>query len=303
MKVEQVSAQFLSYCHLERHLAQHTLVAYQQDLAEFCRYFPNRPVAEITGDELVAYSQHLTSTRRLAPATVKRRFACVRTMFSRLVRQRAIGENPFATIDLRIRIPSRLPRCLSATEARALLLAARGASRTTRLAAVLLFATGVRVSELASIRAEDVDVEQGSVRIHGKGSRERQVFLSDENISGEIGDYIALEHPAGEEPIRLLLNARGRPATASCLRSRIKALGRKAGLTRTITPHMLRHTAATALIEAGVDIRFVQRLLGHQTITTTQLYTHVSDSALKAAITAANVVSQLGGPSRVSMYE
>jgi site-specific recombinase XerD len=302
MNVEQVSADFLAYCDRERHLAPHTLAAYRQDLAEFCRYFPGRAIDEIMGSELVAYSQHLTSSRKLAPATVKRRFACLRMMFSKLTRQRLVRESPFATIDLRIRIPTRLPRCLGTGETRALLRAARSESRTTHLATVLLLATGIRVSELASIQTKDIDLEQGSVRIRGKGSRERLVFLSDEKIIAQICDYIVGEHPPGELSIRLLLNARGRPVTASCLRRRIKALGRKAHLTRTVTPHMLRHTAATALMEAGVDIRFVQRLLGHQAITTTQLYTHVSDRALKAAISAANVISQLSAPLGAVMH-
>jgi site-specific recombinase XerD len=296
MNVEQISAHFLDYCDRERHLVPHTLAAYRQDLAEFCRYFPGRVIDEITGDDLVAYSQHLTSSRKLAPATVKRRFACLRMMYSRLVRQRLIRESPFATIDLRIRIPTRLPRCLSTGEARALLHAARFASRTTHLATVLLFATGVRVSELASIQIKDIDLEHGSVRIRGKGNRERMVFLSDGKIVAQVRDYIALEHPLGVASNKLLLNARGGAMTSNCLRGRIKTLGKMAHLARTITPHMLRHTAATALMEAGVDIRFVQRLLGHQTITTTQLYTHVSDRALKAAISAANVLGHLTTP-------
>lgn len=301
MNTEQIAAQFLDYCERERHLTPHTLAAYRQDLAEFCRYFSGRNVVEITGDDLVAYSQHLTSSRKLAPATVKRRFACIRMMFSKLARQRVIHESPFATIDLRIRIPTRLPRCLSTGEARALLHAARSSSRVTHLAAVLLFATGIRVSELASILTKDIDLEQGSIRIRGKGNRERLVFLSDETITTQIRDYLASEHTPANATTKLLLNAHGQPMTSACLRNRIKALGIKAHLSRPITPHMFRHTAATALIEAGVDIRFVQRLLGHQTITTTQLYTHVSDRALKAAISAADIISHFRKPAKVEM--
>jgi integrase/recombinase XerD len=264
------------------------LAAYRQDLAEFCRFFAHRVTADITGNELVGYSQHLASRRKLAPATVKRRLACVRAMYMRLRRQKLVQETPFADVDLRVRMPIRLPRCLNAGEVRALLREAECACKTTRLAALLLFTTGVRVAELASIRIGDVDLEQRSIRIFGKGSRERQVFLSDEGIVAVLRTYIEAEHRYAAATARLLVNRHGGSASPASLRARIRALGEKVGLARRVTPHMFRHTAATSLIEAGVDIRFVQRLLGHQSIATTQLYTHVSDRALKAAIIGAN---------------
>ena len=167
MNVEDACERFLEYCARERHLAPNTIAAYQQDLAEFRCHFPGRDVREISGDELVTYSQHLASLRKLAPATIKRRLACLRAMFSRLVRQGAVPETPFASVDLRVRIPTRLPRCLGAADVGALLRAAERGCETTRLAAVLLFATGVRVSELAAVRAGDVDIEQRSIRIFG----------------------------------------------------------------------------------------------------------------------------------------
>jgi integrase/recombinase XerD len=157
-----------------------------------------------------------------------------------------------------------------------------------------LFATGVRVSELAAVRVEDVDLEERSVRIFGKGSRERQVFLPDEGIVAQVREYIATHHQRGTLSGGLLINTRDRSASSSSLRNRIKALAKTASLTQRVTPHVLRHTAATALMESGVDIRFVQRLLGHQSIATTQIYTHVSDRALKTAIVSANVFRHFG---------
>jgi site-specific recombinase XerD len=290
MDVEATCARFLDYCERERQLAPNTLAAYRQDLAEFCRFFADRATADITGNELVSYSQHLACGRKLAPATVKRRLACVRAMYMRLRRQKLVQETPFADVDLRVRMPIRLPRCLKAAEVRALLHEAERACKTTRLATLLLFTTGVRVAELASIRVGDIDLEQRSIRIFGKGSRERQVFLPDERIAAVLRTYIEAEHRYASATARLLVNQCGRSASPASLRARIRALGEKVGLARRVTPHMFRHTAATALIEAGVDIRFVQRLLGHQSIGTTQLYTHVSDRALRAAIISANTL-------------
>lgn len=296
MNVEDACERFLEYCARERHLAPNTVAAYDQDLAEFRCHFPGRDVREIAGDELVTYSQHLASTRGLAPATIKRRLACLRAMFSRLVRLGAVRETPFASVDLRIRIPTRLPRCLGAADVGALLHASERTCETTRLAAVLLVATGVRVSELAAVRAEDVDLEQRSVRIFGKGSRERQVFLPNDGIVAQVRAYVAARHHPERPSTSLLINARGGSASSSSLRNRIKALAKTAGLSQRVTPHVLRHTAATALMESGVDIRLVQRLLGHQSIATTQIYTHVSDRALKTAIVSANVLGHFGRP-------
>ena len=228
MNVENACARFLDYCGRERHLAPNTVAAYEQDLAEFGRHFPGRAIGEIFGDELVGYSQHLTSIRKLVPATVKRRLACLRAMFSRLVRQGSVRQNPFASVDLRVRIPARLPRCLGAAEVGALLRAAERACRTTRLTAILLFATGVRISELAAVRIEDIDIEQRSIRIFGKGSRERQVFLPDDGVAAQVCEYIAAQHQPGATSGGLLVNARGRSASSSCLRNRIKALAKTA---------------------------------------------------------------------------
>jgi site-specific recombinase XerD len=289
MNIDAACDLFIDHCRRARQLAQNTLAAYAQDLNEFRRYFGTQPIAHVKGDDLLQFSQHLLRLRELAPATVKRRVACVRAMFRYLLRRKLLSSNPFAAIELHIALPKRLPRCLGAREIRELLQEARNESATTRLAAVLLYATGIRISELASLCIGDIDLEHRSIRIFGKGSRERQVFISNDAIANLIRGYLAKMHPQSTAAERLLLNERRKPTTAACLRSRIKKLAKRARLSRTVTPHILRHTAATALLEAGVDIRFVQRLLGHQNIATTQIYTHVSDVALKAAIVRADV--------------
>jgi len=289
MDIESVCAEFLTYCKHERQLASNTIAAYDQDLAEFRKAFVGRDINNICGHELVAYAHRLGTDRALAPTTVKRRVAPLKAMFSRLARQGAIPQNPFGSVDLRLRIPRRLPRCLGTAEIGAMVEASIAGCPTTRLAALLFFCTGIRVSELASVHVGDIDLDQRTIRIFGKGSRERQVFLPDDSLVDLICAYVKDRHQYSETSKRLLLNARGHPTSASCLRNRIKKLATVARLSRVVTPHMLRHTAATALMEAGVDIRFVQRLLGHHSIATTQIYTHVSDRALKAAVLGANV--------------
>jgi site-specific recombinase XerD len=289
MDVATACRSFLEYCEFERHLSEHTLAAYSQDLAEFERHIDRAlQLVEVSGQTLLEYVRHLKDKRSLAPATVKRRLACLRAMFGWLVRRGQLIASPFSTVELRVAIPARLPRCLSVPEIGALLRARGSISPTTRLAALLLLATGMRISELAGLRIGDIDLASGSIRILGKGSRERHVFLPDGDSARDVQRYVQQLRSDATPDQQLLVNVRGKPATAECLRARITGLGVSAKLARRITPHMLRHSAATLLLEAGVDMRFVQRLLGHRSITTTELYTHVSDRALKSAVTAAN---------------
>jgi integrase/recombinase XerD len=158
---------------------------------------------------------------------------------------------------------------------------------------MLLFSTGARVAELSAIKVADVDAEQGVIRIVGKGDRERRVFVPNDAIRSLLTRSIGAGATRRQPDEPLLRLSAGKPASAAAIRSRVARLALDAAITRRVTPHMLRHTAATALLEAGVDIRFVQRLLGHRSIATTQIYTHVSDVALRSAVTAADVCSRL----------
>ena len=164
---------------------------------------------------------------------------------------------------------------------------------TTLLAVALMVATGVRVNEVVGIKCEDIDLLGRSLRILGKGRRERQVFLTNDWITGLTRAYLRtraeleLEHP------HLLFNSRHRPLTPPAMRSRLIKAARDAGLIVRVTPHMLRHTAATQLIEGGVDIRYIQRLLGHASLSTTEIYTHVSDRALSRVVSDADVLGKV----------
>ncbi len=289
MNLRDVCGSFLEYCRSERQLSTNTLLAYRQDLHEFLAYFTSRAITDVSGDDLTTYVQYLITVRHLAATSVKRRLAPLRVMYAWLIRQKRLQQTPFAATELRIKVPTLLPRCISAGDVRSLLQQAERAQQATRLSALLLLVTGVRVGELASVRIGDIDLKQRSIQVLGKGNRERQVFLPDESTVTELDNYISSCRRGATLSDRLLVDARGRSLSAVSIRSRIRILADSAGITRRVTPHMLRHTAATALLEAGVDIRFVQKLLGHRSIQTTQLYTHINDCALRNAITKANV--------------
>jgi len=160
----------------------------------------------------------------------------------------------------------------------------------TRLCLSLLACTGLRVSELCSITVGQVRTDTGEIGVLGKGSRERVVIVANTDVRKALSRHMQSLPDRGEPDAALFRNSRGRSMTPQCLRLRLHALVRRSRVGRSVTPHMLRHTAATLLLEGGVDIRFVQRLLGHASIATTQIYTHVSDAALRKALERADVM-------------
>lgn len=292
MRVSAAADAFLRYCTEEKHLAANSIAAYRQDLTEFKRSGAAlRPVDEVTSSDIVAYRNRLSSDRRLSAATTKRRLACLRAMFAWLVRRDIIDTSPFTKIELRVRLPAQLPRCLDSQDLRRLMRHRMVRGADFALAIGLLLATGMRIGELVELRIGDVDTPGGRLRIFGKGSRERTVFVTDRQLREELRSYISSRRGAGAQMTdRLLVDDLGRCLSAARFRSTLARLARTAGVLRRVTPHMLRHTAATMLLESGTDIRFVQRLLGHRSIVTTQIYTHVSDRALRAALMRANIL-------------
>jgi integrase/recombinase XerD len=157
-----------------------------------------------------------------------------------------------------------------------------------------MISTGVRVGELCRLRIDDVSPEGSTLRVHGKGSRDRIVYIADVDLRRDLRRLVDSRQEANDPTGALFVNRHGFAMKPQSIRSKLRRYATEVGLARRITPHMLRHTAATLLIETGVDIRFVQKLLGHSSIATTEIYTHVSDEALKATLERANVLAVLG---------
>lgn len=294
MTFDEAARAFLHHCRVSKSLSVHTLKAYAQDLAEARAYAgDDRPLAWWDRHSLRAYAAHLLDARGLKETSVKRRMACLRALFRWLELEEVIDVSPFHRLALTIRPPRRLPRDLSRAEIRALLaappcrpLADGGDSSdfsrlTTRLAVLLMLATGMRVGELTAVRLPDLRAEDGTIRIFGKGARERRVFVAEPEIKRLLRLYLKQRQRRAPATDHLLVTPQGQALTPQAVRLRLRRAGAAAGLERRITPHMLRHTAATQLLEAGVDIRFVQKLLGHHSIATTQIYTQVSDASLQ----------------------
>lgn len=308
MTLDEACVAFLSHCRV-KNLSPHSIRAYAIDLREFERFAGAATLVTAVDRHLLRrYLAHLMDTRKLKETSVRRRIACLKVMFRWLELDEVIETNPFHRLDARVRLPRRLPRSLTNDEARRLQSAAaaragitgrltaakveRAARRaslddlTALLAVEVLLCTGLRVGELASVTVDDIDLAEGVITVNGKGSRQRRVFLPDPELRALLASYLGARARTAHGTDHLLVTAQGAAFTQH-IRKLVRETAEAAALARRVTPHMLRHTAATQLLENGLDIRFVQRLLGHQSISTTEGYTTVTDTSLRTSITEA----------------
>lgn len=311
MQIDQARTQYIRRLLATRDLSPHTIRAYDSDLASFERYVGIEfDVEEIDQDSVISFIEKQKAAA-LSPASLRRRAAALRGFCRWLLSQGFLVADPWSGTSLALGRPHRLPRTLPAHELDRLMeflaLAAgvgagtkpdsqaveqRPHESTTLLAVVLMVTTGIRVTESVSIMCCDIDLPGRALRLVGKGRRERQVFLTNDWIASLTSAYIEARSSLGLDHHHLLFNLRYDPLTPPAMRSRLAKAARAAGLDKHVTPHMLRHTAATQLIEAGVDIRYIQRLLGHASLSTTEIYTHVSDRALRRVVSDADVLGR-----------
>jgi len=279
---------FIRHCQSIRKLSPHTTRAYELDLAGFIQFFGKRAaVASCDKTVIHNYVRHLFDVRTLKESSVKRHLATLRSMFRWLEEDGQVTEDPFRGARIRIRMPKRLPRVIARADLRRLLLTMPSttfADLTGYVATELLFATGMRVSELASLLDAAVDVDDGTITIIGKGNRQRRVFVPDD-LKSLLRDYRTARDRAPSDAPTFLVNSRGDAASPQMIRRLVRLHAERSAVRDRVTPHMFRHSVATYLLEEGVDIRYVQRLLGHRSISTTEMYTHVADAALKVRIT------------------
>lgn len=277
---------FLTHLKVERNLSPNTIQAYSRDLARLCSFLEERGLegaaqvtaAELT-DHLIALADAKLSARSRARALV-----AARGLFRFLVAEGHLAADPTETLDSP-RIGRRLPTVLGEDAVDRLLSApAVDTARGVRDRAMLetLYATGMRVSELVSLPAAELNLRAGFVRVQGKGRKQRLVPLG-EVATGWVERYLAearstfLKNPREKA---LFLTARGKPMTRQGFWKLIRGYAMKAGIPQNVSPHQLRHSFATHLLERGADLRSVQAMLGHADISTTQIYTHVSRARL-----------------------
>ncbi len=278
---------FLEHLVVERGLRQNSLEAYQRDLLRYLAYLRARSLQAASLDR-ADIPRYLLALREagLAPRSVARHLSAIRQFHRFLVRQGRAKADPTAHLDAP-RPWQRLPGVLSSDEVERLL-AARETStpqgKRNRAMLELMYASGLRVSELIGLRLGDVDLGLGVVRVVGKGDKERLVPLGDAAAEC-LRAYLKDGRPRLEKRRAsdfLFVGRHGRGLTRQMFWQFIKRAAVAAGITRPVTPHTLRHSFATHLLERGADLRSVQLMLGHADIGTTQIYTHLSRTHLKA---------------------
>jgi integrase/recombinase XerD len=277
---------FMSYLAVERGLSANTLAAYSSDLQEIKGFLNARGVAgweEVTRDDISAYLQALGG--KLSDRSKARRMAALRSFFKHLQVLGAIHQNPAARITF-AKVGGSLPKVLSGQEVEALLRQPDGMQPLRirdRAMLELLYATGLRVSELTDLQLRQLHLEPGYLVISGKGGKERLVPLGEwaaEALKVYLEEGRTRLLKGGFRP-EIFVNHRGKKLSRQGVWKIIKQYALQARIRQNITPHMLRHSFATHLLENGADLRSLQTMLGHADISTTQIYTHVARARLK----------------------
>jgi integrase/recombinase XerD len=290
-RLTELMLEFLGYLELERGLSRNTLEAYRSDLEQYGEYLRTRGLDPLTlsAAELRGFVSSLAEgderRRPVAPATLQRKIACLRSFYRHLRREQLIEHDPAS--ELRApRARARLPKVLSRDEVARLLSRPRGTAPTVLRDRALLetmYACGLRASEATGLELSDLDLEAGIVRARGKGSKERLVPIGSKAVES-LRAYLERGRPrlvGIREERRVFVNHRGTALSRQGLYKIVQRHAAAAGLDRRMSPHTLRHTFATHLLAGGCDLRSLQEMLGHADIATTQIYTHLSADRLR----------------------
>jgi integrase/recombinase XerD len=291
--LKQTIENYLAYCAQQKKLSAKSIKAYAIDLEQLRQHVASETIP--VKAELSAFITHLHKT--CLPRTVKRKIASIRAFLNYLEFEEILIDNPIKKIQTKFQIPQTLPRTIPLTVIENVLRTAYQELKQTRtvfaLSAALrnialielLFATGLRVSELCAINTEYIDLENGSIRIMGKGAKERILQIGNPEVLSILRRYaeenVARIHKTGY----FFVNRLSSRISEQSVRFLIKRLCAKADIAQNITPHMFRHSFATLLLEEDVDIRYIQRMLGHSSILTTQIYTHVTAEKQRQILT------------------
>jgi integrase/recombinase XerD len=279
---------YMHFLKVERQLSGNTIVSYKRDLEEYMAYMEQAGYESIDDVDRPAILGHLQQLKEggKSARTVSRHISSIRSFHQFLLREKVTTQDPTVHLELP-KLEQKLPRVLSMDEVDRLIDAPdRSKSQGVRDTALLeiLYGTGMRVSELIGLNMDDIHLSMGFVRVFGKGGKERIIPLGGKSITAckhyiEEARPVFIKKQKGAEA--LFVNMRGTRLTRQGCWKLLNGHAQKAGIQKELTPHILRHTFATHLIENGADLRAVQEMLGHADISTTQIYTHVSRSRLK----------------------
>ena len=283
---------YLDYCKTHKRLSSHTIRAYKNDLMQFYNS---------DYDNVESYIEQLTQSN-IKTNTLRRKIACMKVFYNYLKYQNIIEENPFNQLRFQFRTEKVLPKTIpydilksifSYLEQRIVLSKTdyqKQHAERNLLIISLLLSTGIRISELCNIHLKDINLSNKTLHIIGKGKKERILFLGDQTTFNLLETYI---NKNGKESNDFLFPGKHspKPLSEQSVRLILKRIVEQNSLSKTITPHMFRHSFATMLLDNDVDIRYIQQILGHSSISVTQIYTHVSHSKQKEILSSFNPIS------------
>ena len=296
---------FLAHCANHRKLSAHTLKAYRHDLTLFYVFTSkNDTDVSVMSVDRILVQQWLGAMNMVKPRTVRRRLASLKSMLSSRERHGNATSNPLAGFRCEVKVGISLPRTVGRTTVKSLLKSPRRqiATNTSTIRRNIqetalietLFSTGMRVSEAVALNLSLVDMDRLVISVQGKGSREREIPIVCNAFQEILALHLAercLEGAVTNSPV--FVNRRGTRMSDQTVRAILRRHANKIG-TRRITPHMLRHTVATLLLEEGADLRHIQRLLGHSSIATTTIYVQVSERSQRKALARCHPRNKMG---------
>lgn len=277
---------YLNYCKFQKRLDKKTLKAYRIDLQQFSTQAKANDIANITHTTIENYIEYLHI--HYQPKTVKRKIASLKAFFNYLEYREFISKTPFSHLQIHFREPIKLPKTIPLNMLESLLSSIytqirEGTNEYQRRNALrdaaiieLLFSSGMRISELCALRPEDINLFDGTILIYGKGSKERRIQIGSEAVIAILNKYSNEFKTEIMTCKYFFVNQNKTPVSDQAIRRMINKHCSRANINMHITPHMFRHTFATSLLEADVDIRYIQEMLGHSSINVTEIYTHVA---------------------------
>jgi integrase/recombinase XerD len=295
LNLSELVNNYLIYCEYQKNLDHKTLKAYRIDLKQYSDYIN---IHTFIIDSKAGINSYINSMHnQYKPKSIKRKIASIKAFYSYLEFEEIIEINPFNKVDIKLREPQFLPKTISIHTLQIFLTTMYQHKKlvTTEYQKIilfrdiavieLLFATGIRISELCSLKPSDIDLETQNVLIYGKGSKERMIQIGSKDVINALKEYHEIFKYEIENCGFYFVNRLNQKLSEQSVRYMIKKYSDIAAINQHITPHMFRHSFATLLLEEDVDIRYIQKMLGHSSITTTQIYTHVSIAKQKDILT------------------
>jgi integrase/recombinase XerD len=304
LKMQKIYVQvntYLSHCRYEKNLSPKTIKAYVSDLNQFVEFLSkHQHIRQVDDIDKKVIREYIKSIAAYQPKTIKRKIASTKALFNFLEYEDEILINPYRKLKTQFREPKILPKVMNLVEVERILQTAYTIKnqetdknsyaykeKVRNLAIIeLLFATGARVSEISGLTKDCIDLNSGQIKVKGKGNKERIIQVCNQESMQAVVEYNSLfESKMNVSHRYFFLNRLNNKLSEQSIRFLVKNYARQAGINRNITPHVFRHSFATLLLEEDVDIKYIQHLLGHSSIMTTQIYTHVNSEKQKQILT------------------